>query len=203
MHPVSQWVEKKRAQAAAVIGGIAGWIASLDKHMADGMQDTTVVRQRGSLDEAGRARNVRFKNSDPELILIPERPKPAGPPRHQVVKLTSILPGDTATKQDGGWGCEICGRNSRCLTRFTKQRCPGVHVVQSRAHSTHDLYGAGSLTICIKCGCYGSVHVRGLEHACSGHPGRTARSRLRRVLAGRHPESGEEIGLPTRLSREL
>ena len=198
-HPTSTWVERKRQQAAKIIGGIAGWIASLTAALQKGPRDTTVDKTCGSLDDEGRRRKARVSDA-PELILIPSRPPADEYSRHRVVKLARLSVGCASAIEKEGWGCEVCGKTSGCLDRFAKQRCPGTNVIQAKSHSTHDLYGTGTLVICLKCGCYGSSRVYGLEHACAGHPGRTAKCRLRRVLAGRHPETGETIGYPVRLS---
>ena len=69
---------------------------------------------------------------------------------------------------------------------------------------THTLLATGPVTWCRVCGAYADARVRGLRGRCAGPPagrGGSGRTSLRRLLAGRHPLSGEHIDATARSLR--
>ena len=100
--------------------------------------------------------------------------------------------------------CVQLGDWSRCVACWVPWRanleelaCP-ARCIGVRQHTMWQLQ---DLFFCDHCGMFSQIMSRKLRQSCSGPP--KAPARLRRMRAGRHPVTGEHMGLPQPVFPEL
>ncbi len=110
----------------------------------------------------------------------------------------------------GGWRCTICRCTSSSWSVLAPARCSGPALQRwtERAAAAvaagvqgeglrrwqHRLAVTGDVHWCEQCGAYAEQRGSGLGRACRGRPANpSAAARLRALLAGRHPVTGEAL----------
>ena len=92
-------------------------------------------------------------------------------------------------------GCRRCGRRAATAEALRGATCSGRAVAVEAAHAPHRLGMAGAMALCLSCGGHGMVVIDKLRKPCVGKCSSPwASDRLRRLLKGRHPTTGEELG---------
>ena len=101
--------------------------------------------------------------------------------------------------------CMLCGLS--CLEQgagrsvLDKTHCSGEPYAIKDTHGSHHLWVLRPFVFCVGCGGFTAGRGRKLRAACTNRVNRMAKSRLNRMLDGRHPTREVQLGTPVVLAR--
>eukprot|EP00973_Karenia_brevis_P011462 1551429-Karenia_brevis.AAC.1 len=142
----------------------------------------------------------------------PVRARRKGPSQTAKLPLRGAAQGGhTWEWKHSAWQCIVCGTKSRqsregglqiLPEHRRRERCRGafgaLHAYNRLARhfarppgAGHKLWQVGPIIFCSRCASYAECRCHGLKHDCSGQPNFT---RLRRLMASRHPQTTEYLG---------
>ncbi len=104
----------------------------------------------------------------------------------------------------GGWACSVCRRSAARWRDIAPERCPGSAALAWARRACALLQNGGTdgaghvrflsdaVVWCDRCGSYAESWAVGLARRCPGGPRNDGKAQhLRRLRAGRHPETGQ------------
>jgi len=99
--------------------------------------------------------------------------------------------------------CQLCGmsgaKEAGRQSPLKRTGCPGAPTAISTAHDSHQLWVLRPYVFCGACGAHATGRGVKLKRACKGRPsGDSARHRRDRLVGGRHPITGKDLGDPVR-----